>query len=89
MCPKCVGWCRGDIPEAKPGVLCGCLGTAGCGLGAGWVRQQDDAISRLAFLAHHLRPRTYHIAPGLRILGYLKCRSAFSMAFIPDAYWRR
>lgn len=52
--------------------LGGCLGTVGCGLGATPGRHSETGL-----LAHHLRPHTYHIAPGLRVFGYLKCRSHF------------
>lgn len=50
--------------------LCGCLGTTQCGLGATLRRHPETD-----FLAHHLRPRTYHVAPGYRVSGYSKCRS--------------
>jgi hypothetical protein len=49
-----------------------CLGTAECGLGATPGRHSETG-----YLAHHFRPRTHHIAPGLRTCGYLECRSHF------------
>ncbi|KAH6651109.1 hypothetical protein F5144DRAFT_74286 [Chaetomium tenue] len=52
--------------------LCGCLGMAGCGLGATLRRHPETG-----FLAHHICPRPYHIAPGHRVFGCSNCRSHF------------